>query len=161
MSLAADTRAAVRAEPFMLAALRAGVVNYRAAADHLALDGDPEAVATALRRFADDLPDHETRTRRAQVVMQSGLTRDPDPGDALLAVGDVGFGDGDGSYTALTATGDVDAAALAHCLERLDTGDVGVAAAGVGEGALVVVVDRRDGPNALRVLEDALESVPA
>ena len=156
-----ETRAAARAQPFLYEALRAGVINYRAAADYLGLEGDTDAVATALRRFADDLPEYERRARSVQVVMESGLARDPNDSDTLLAVGETGFGGSGGSYTALLATGEVDAAALATALERLAVADVPVEAAGVDADALVVVVDRRDGPNALRVVEHALESVPA
>ena len=75
MSLAEDTREAVRRRPFLLAALRAGVVNYTAAARSLAdeVKGDPESIATALRRFAGSLPEWETDARNARVSMQSGL----------------------------------------------------------------------------------------
>ena len=48
MSLAAETRAAVRARPWLLEALRAGVVNYAAAAESLDVDGDTDSIATAL-----------------------------------------------------------------------------------------------------------------
>jgi len=43
MSVAERTRAAVREEPFLHDALRAGVVNYRAAARYLDV-GDEDAV---------------------------------------------------------------------------------------------------------------------
>jgi hypothetical protein len=160
MSLAAATRDAVRERPFLLAALRAGVVNYRAAADFLDLDGETDAVAAALRRFAADLPDHESRTASARVEMHSGVARTDDATDALLAVGGTGFCADGGSLTALLATGDVGADALAHVLERLAAAGVAVTAAGVGDDALAVVVARRDGPEALRVVEDALVAVP-
>jgi hypothetical protein len=42
---------------------------------------------------------------------------------------------------------------LAAVVDRLRTADVDVAAAGVAGDALTVVVDRRDGPDALRVVE--------
>lgn len=55
MSLAADTREAVRERPVLYDALRAGIVNYTAAADTLDVEGDADAIATALRRFARSL----------------------------------------------------------------------------------------------------------
>ena len=55
MSLAAETRAAVRERPVLYDALRAGIVNYTAAAESLDLDGETDAIATALRRFAQSL----------------------------------------------------------------------------------------------------------
>jgi|APHM01.1.fsa_nt_gi hypothetical protein len=58
MSLAAETREAVRERPVLYDALRAGIVNYTAAAERLALNGDREAIATALRRFAESLSEN-------------------------------------------------------------------------------------------------------
>ncbi|WP_459825736.1 DUF7523 family protein [Halorubrum luteum] len=167
MSLAADTREAVRARPFLLAALRAGVVNYSAAAAWLAedagLDGDIEAAATALRRFRDELPAYDTDDRTATVTMQSGVgmadvdTVETTDAPTLTVAGASLVPEGDG--TAVVATGDVDAAALAAVLERLSAVGVTVRAAGVARGALLVVVDRRDGANAVRTVEAALDTV--
>ena len=177
MSLAAATRDAVRERPFLYDALRAGVVNYTAAARTLDVDGDAEAIATALRRFAESLPDRETDSRNARVSMRSGLgevsadsgsdlgeesageAASADAADALLAVGGTHLAPGEGSLTAVLAAGEVDASALAHVLGRLDAAEVPVRAAGVAGDALLVAVERRDGPDALRIAEDALDSV--
>ncbi|WP_144900907.1 DUF7523 family protein [Halobellus captivus] len=178
MSLAADTRAAVRARPWLLSALRAGVVNYAAAAESLDVDGDADSVATALRRFADDLTELETTDRDVTVRMRSGVglagvdvdgdESDPNVGDsasddvdALLTVGNASIVTSDGSLTAIVVDGDVDSKALASVVERLAAENVLVDAAGVAGDQLVVVVPRRDGANALRHVESALESVPA
>lgn len=166
MSLAEDTRQAVRRRPFLLAALRADVVNYTAAARFLSddLDGsrvaraDADAVATALRRFADGLSPLDSEDREARVEMRSGLG-ETDGGDGPLAVGGTTFAPGSGSLTGIVATGDVDPGALSQVLQRLLTADVDVAAAGVSEEALVVVVDRRDGATAVRTVERALSGV--
>lgn len=169
MSLAAETRAAARERPFLVTALRAGVVNFTAAADWLAadadLDGDTEAVATALSRFADDLPAAEREARRASVSMRSGVGL-VDSGEGvdgddppLLRVGDAAIVP-DGDRTAIVATGAVGGAALANALAVLGTADVAVDAAGVGGRTLVVVVGRRDGADAVRKVEAALQSVP-
>ncbi|OTF01243.1 hypothetical protein [Halorubrum sp. SD612] len=181
MSLAAETREAVGARPFLRDALRAGLVNHSAAATWLAeradLDGEPDAIAAALRRFREDLPPYETDARTASVTMRGGVdvVEDAAAGDAgdeaddrdgdaagdvpLLRVGDAAVVDG-GDRTAVLATGDVDAAALASALGRLAAADVGIAAAAVAGDALVCVVPRRDGASAVRVVEAALDAVP-
>ena len=170
MSLAADTRRAVRRNPFVHRALRAGVLNYAAAARFLDV-GETDAVVAALRRYAEDLPEYETAPREARVTMRSGLGAEDGSGsegsgaddreseDALLAVGGVELVDG-GSLTGVLATGDVDARALASALDRLAVADVPVVAAGVASETLVVAVERRDGPDTVRIVEDALSAVP-
>lgn len=150
MSLASETRDAVRARPFLYDALRAGVVNYTAAARALDVDGEVDAVATALRRFAEELPEYAPPEAGARVSMESGLG--PTADDPLLVVGDTRLGRG-GSLTAVVATGTVSGRALADVLGRLAAADVDVEAAAVGGETLVVVVERRDGPDALRTVE--------
>ncbi|MGM0683558.1 MAG: DUF7523 family protein [Halobacteriota archaeon] len=175
MSLAADTREAARARPFVLDALRAGVLNHSAAAAWLADeadlgdgdgDADTDAIATALRRFREELPAYATAERAASVSMRSGVGLNEDADDAeatdadsLLRVGGAAVVP-EGRDTAVLATGDVDTGALATVLRRLDAAGVAVAAAGVAGDALVVVVGRRDGATAVRVVEAALTSVP-
>ncbi|MFC5969895.1 hypothetical protein ACFPYI_00990 [Halomarina salina] len=175
-SLAAVTRDAVRDRPFLLDALQAGVLNYAAAARLLseevdALDGaDEDTVTAALRRFRDELDAYERPRGEARVSMRSGVGRvDGVDGSAgseeagggemsdaadrpLLRVGDTGYASG-GSGTAIVATGEVSPAVLAQTLDRLRAAGVGVEAAAVAGESLVVVVDRRDGPDALRVVE--------
>lgn len=58
------------------------------------------------------------------------------------------------------AAGDVDTASLAAVLDRLAVADVAVDAAAVAGETLLVVVGRRDGANAVRVVESALKTVP-
>jgi len=160
MSLAATTRDAVRERPFLYDALRAGVVNYTAAARTLDIDGEEEAIATALRRFAEELDDGPAYESDARVSMQSGLGRiesADDETDSVLAVGDAAFAEGAGSQTGIVATGDLSPATLAEVLGRLRATDVSIAAAGVTDDALVVVVHRRAGPDALRVVEATVQ----
>ncbi|MBP1955584.1 hypothetical protein J2752_002507 [Halarchaeum rubridurum] len=161
-TLAERARDALRDHPFLDAALRAGVVNYAAAARFLDLadDADVEAAATALRRYADACEAYAVESRDARVTMESGLGRVEGTGEGPLAVNGVGFVPGEGSLTGILAAGDVDAAALAVVLERLALADVAVEAAGVADEALFVVVGRRDGPDALRAVEAALDAVP-
>jgi len=164
MTLAARAREAARAHPFVYEGLRAGVINYSAAARLLDV-GDEEAVAAALRRYADELSERDPPDGSARVTMHSGLgTRDGakdggdthDPVAGLLTVCETTYVQGAGSLTAVAATGDVDPRSLARVLGRFDAEDVAVAAAGVAEDHLVVVVERRDGPDALRLVEDAV-----
>lgn len=167
-SLAAATRDAVRARPLLYDALRAGVLNHRAAAETLAEDlpGEPDrdSVATALRRFGTDLPAVDRAARRAPVRVRRGVGAvETDP---LLAVGGIALGETDGErdHTALLTTGDADARALEAVLARLRVAGVAVVAAGVaaddGSGALVVVVADADRTAALRAVESALDAVP-
>lgn len=171
MSLAAETRAAVRARPWLLDALRSGVVNYAAAAASLNVEGDRDAIATALRRFEDDLPDVDDDARDVTVRMRSGVgvvgadvedeVGDGDePEPPLLAVGGERIRHGGGRLTAIVADGDIDAGALSATVDRLAAENVVVDAAGVAGDRLVVVVPRADGANALRLVEAALAAVP-
>jgi len=165
MTIAAETRRAVRANPFLRDALRAGCVNYTAAARFLDVGGgadgtEREAVVAALRRYAEDLPDYERPVPedRTGVTMRSGLGPTDDPDEALLRVADTLLAPGGGDLTGITATGDgVDPRTLGYVLSRLDAEGVAVGAAGATDGVLLVAVDRRDGPDALRVVESALE----
>ncbi|SNR43705.1 DUF7523 family protein [Halorubrum vacuolatum] len=175
MSLAADVREAVRERPFLRSALRAGLLNYAAAASWLAedadLDGGTDAIATALRRYESELAAYATERRSATVSMRSGVgivsggdAAEPEDGDSepaapLLRVAGAAVTD-DGDHTAILATGDVDTRALAAILGRLAAADVDVAAAGVVADSLVVVVSRRNGATAVRIVEAALAAVP-
>lgn len=158
MTIAAETRRAVRARPFLRDALRAGCVNYTAAARFLDI-GDEEAVAVALRRYAEDLPEYERPTSggRVRVNMRSGIGPTTDPEEALLRVADTLFAPDGGDLTGITATGDgVAPRTLGHVLVRLDAEGVAVGAVGATDGVLLVAVNRRDGPDALRYVEDTL-----
>lgn len=159
MTLAAETREAARRHPFLLAGLRAGVVNYAAAARFLDVDGDREAVASALRRFGEDLGARTTAARDARVTMHRGVGI-TDGDDPLLSVGGAGLVADAGDLTAVLADGNVGAPALVAAVERLLARDVAVRAAGVADGTLLVAVPGREGATALRIVEDALGTVP-
>ena len=158
MTLASETRAAVRREPFLHAALAAGVVNYTAAARYLDIgDEDEETVAAALRRYAADLsPPAPPERSPPRVDMQSGLGP-VDVADALLTVGDVAFGPVDGSLTAITISGDVSATDLGPVLARLGVEGIEVEATGGSDGHVVCLVDEADGVDALRAVEETLD----
>jgi energy-converting hydrogenase Eha subunit C len=163
MSTAEATRDAVRRRPFLLHALRAGVLNYTAAAAFLDVQGEDDAVATALRRFAEELPAFETGSRDARVTMQSGVgveRADEAEGEPLLRAGGSAVVEG-GSLTAVLATGEVDAAALGAVCSRVAAEGVTLHAAGTAGESLVVVVGRRDGPTAVQLVESVLDAVPS
>lgn len=171
MSLAAETREAVRQQPVLYDALLAGVINYTAAAEQLSVEGDREAIATALRRFAEreesDTVEGPNADRELTVRMKSRI--EP-AGDAasLLGVADGGDSDDDSdearesklpdAATAIYATGDVDSELLARVCDRLRIADIAVHAAGVAGESLVVVVDRRAGATTLQIVESMAES---
>lgn len=155
MTLAARAREAARARPFVYEGLRAGVINYSAAARLLDV-GDEEAVAAALRRYGEELPDRDSLDGSARVTMHSGLGTTTSVVDGLLMVGETPYVQDAGSLTAVVATGDVDTRSLARVLGRLDAEGVTVEAAGVANGHLVVVVERRDGPDAVRFIEETV-----
>lgn len=164
MTLAAKTRAAVRDHPFLYDALRAGVLNYTATARYLDV-GETEAVAAALRRYADELALPASRGDASnasasrgdvRVTMQSGLGV-TDEGSAMLVVGDTRLAPNTGSLTAVLASGECSPFALRDVLGRCETHDLDVRAAGVASGTLLVVVTRRDGPDAVRQVEAVFE----
>lgn len=156
MSLAAETREAVRAHPFLYEALRAGVLNYTAAARYLSI-GDEETVAAALRRYAENLPPPATEAGTARVAMRRGLGLTTGPDEALVTVGDVAIGPADdGALTAVLAVGDVHARQLGRILRRLDVAETDVSAAAVAGDTLAVVTPSRHAADVLRIVEAAV-----
>ncbi|CCQ37202.1 uncharacterized protein Nmlp_3059 [Natronomonas moolapensis 8.8.11] len=155
MTVAEDTRAAVRAHPFLHTALRAGVLNYTAAAEFLDV-GDTDAVVAALRRYAEGLDGHDPTGRRVSVSMRSNVGVAGDDEGGLLQVGTDTFAAAGGDLTAVVATGEVGARSLEAVLGRLRTAEIEAVAAAGTDGHLAVVVSRRAGPDAVRAVEDAL-----
>ncbi|MES3517071.1 MAG: hypothetical protein PPP58_05335 [Natronomonas sp.] len=158
MSVAAATREAVRKHPFLEAALRAGVLNYTAAARFLDAEGDTDAVAAALRRYREELPEYAPESKRVSVSMRSGVARvtDGSSDDALLSIAGTEFVPSGGESTAIVASGEIDPEALVGVLGRLRIDDTDVEAAAVDDGTLIVVVGRRSGAAAVRTIEDEL-----
>lgn len=157
MSLADRTRRAAREHPFVVDALRAGVVNYAAAARYLDVDGDTDAVATALNRFAADLDASPEDAGTGSVRMHRGVSPVEGTGEGLLSVGEQCYAADGGRLTGLVATGDPGPLALERTLGRLRVEGIEVAAAGVAADGLAVVVEGGDGAAALRILEDVLQ----
>ncbi len=134
-------------------------MNYTAAARFLAVDGEADAIATALRRYADELEPLESDERGVRVRMQSGVGPVDDPDEALLAVGSTVLGTGGNSspYTVIVATGAVDAWAVSTALASLTIAGIEVVAVGFEPGTLLVAVERLDGANTVRAVERTLE----
>ncbi len=148
-SIAAKTRRAIDQRPSLRHALRAGVLNYTAAARLLEIDGDTGAVASALRRYASELPplgsrDHSIRVRMERDVSPEALTLfDTHPGDENL--------------TAITLEGTLDPTVFARVLSSISAGDVTVKGAGQLEDQGVVLVADADASRALRLVEAAID----
>lgn len=154
MTLAAQAREQAREHPFIYEALRAGVLNYSAAARFLDI-GDEETVAAALRRYGEEL-DFEPIEGTRRVKMKTGLGQGAD-GNALVTVGDTRLSTGEGSLTAILVTGDVSIRLFWRVLSRCEAEGIDIEATGATAETLIVVVGRRDGPNALQLAEAVCE----
>ena len=151
MSLAADTREAVRQRPVLYDALRAGIVNYTAAAETLDIDGDREAIATALRRFTESLSENADEPTDRSLTVRMDRSVDPDELDAVPST--VETAGVDDAVTAVRARGGVDAEMLATVCDRLRIAEIDILAASVAADLLVVVVPQRAGVDTLRTVE--------
>lgn len=156
MSLAKDTRRAVRARPWLLSALRAGVVNYAAAARSLDIGAEPDAVATAIRRFEERLPPLDAGSHDARVTMDRDAANATDLAASLLAASK----DSSDAVAVVTVSGDVDTQVLQHCLGCLHAVGIDVHATAAVDDRLVLLVPRRTAPDTVRTVEVALATVP-
>lgn len=157
MSTAARTRDAITAYPFLLMALRAGVLNYTAAARFLGVE-DVDAGAAALRRLAEDLPALETISPTLRVRMESGMGPVEDPSEAKLVVGDTAIGSAVGDWTAVVAEGEVELVHVSQVLARIAHENVDPIAASFASDCLVVVTDRSDAHRVIQAIEACVTS---
>lgn len=154
MTLAEQAREAAREHPFIHDALEAGVLNYSAAARFLDI-GDEAPVGAALRRYGEELS-YDSPPDDVRVSMKTGLGRDS--GAGLLSVDGTGFLPGEGSLTGILVSGSVSIRLFRRMLGRCEAENLEVHAAGFTESAALVVVGRRDGPDALRYIESVCDS---
>lgn len=154
MSTAASTRAAVRSHPFLLMALRAGVLNYTAAARFLGID-DVDAGAAALRRFAAELPEYDPTAPDLRIRVESGIGPDSPDDDPLFVLDDTAIGATGGKWAVVRATGNLDPAAVARIMARIDVADVDPIATGYTDDRIVVVVERSASPTVIQCMEGA------
>mgnify|MGYP000084753178 CR=1 FL=1 len=147
-SIAAETRRAVDQTPYLRQALRAGVLNYTEAARRLDVAAEPGAVASALRRYEEELPPLGASKSTVSVRME----RQPEAG--CLSV--VGTEPDLTDQTAITISGSPDPGLFGRALSALHTASVSVSGAGFVEGTGVVLVPSEDGATALRSIEAAI-----
>lgn len=152
MNTAAMAREAMRAHPFLHQALRAGVLNYTAAARYLDLE-DVEAGAAALRRLHADLSAPDRAPGDFRVRIDSTLGPVP-AAEALLTVGDTAVGRGSGVWAGVLAEGAISSAAVGAILQRAAIEGIEPVAVGYDDCHLVLVVERDDGPRAIRIVEE-------
>ena len=140
MSLAAITRRAVRKTPYLYDALRAGIVNYSAAARMLNLEGQDAAISVSLQRLSKELPPLEMASIDASITISSDETK---------------------QRAKIVIEGPVDAKALSHLILVCHMNEIRIIEASVVMGEIDIVVEWKDGPNSLRLIERALESISA
>jgi hypothetical protein len=88
--------------------------------------------------------------------MRSGIGHDAAGDDLVLGVMGAAVGGAGDGLTGLVCTGEVDASLLAVCIDRLAAASIVVDAAGINASTAVIIVPQRDGPAALRMIEDAV-----
>jgi len=140
MSLAAITRRAVRKTPYLYDALRAGIVNYSAAARMLNLEGQDAAISVSLQRLSKELPPLEMASIDANITISSDETK---------------------QRAKIVIEGPVDAKALSHLILVCHMNGIRIIEASIVMGEIDIVVEWKDGPNSLRLIERALESISA
>lgn len=148
-SIAAETRRAIDERPSFRKALRAGVLNYTAAARLLDVEGDTGAVASALRRYEAELPEFTAPDRSVRVRMERAVSAD------TLTIFE--SRPAAAEPTAIALEGDLDATLFARVLSSLSAGDLPVVGAGQVDDQGIVLVDGTDASQALRLVEAAIE----
>lgn len=174
MSLAAETRAAARAHPWLVTALRADIINYRAAASFLDLEGDIDSVARALRRFGDSLNNFTTVGESdIPIRMHHGVDIVSDTHDMVQNQGEASVdillrlnnefiitADGQLSAIIVDTVPDMTISGFTTAIERIQMEDINIKAAGTLQDMFIVIVPRRKGASALRSVEAALTVIP-
>ena len=152
MSVAAATREAIRAHPFLLDAMRLDILNFTAAARFLDV-GETEAVAAALRRMSADLSPAHSTSDELRVRMDRGIEA-VDREEALLQIGEVGFGRGDGPHTGITVTGASDARTVGTILLRLANADIELIAVASTSKQFILIVPSASAATTIRCVEE-------
>lgn len=148
-SIAAETRRAVDNTPYLRQSLRAGIVNFTEAARQLEVPGETEAVASALRRYAAELPPLEAETGTTRVRMERGVDADR----VLVS----GTASATADLTAITLEGGISAGLFGRVLSAFESTNLAIQGAGMTDETAVVLVDRGEGSRALRLVEAVLE----
>ncbi len=156
MSIAKRTREAVERHPYLVEALRAGVVNYTAAARFLDV-GEVDAVAAALRRYANELERAAGTPSNVRLRMVTGIGPADRAADALIVVDEQEFAPGTGELTAVVSEGEIDPWTAGQILLRLANSGISPEAVAISRDRLIMVTDRERGPTVLRIVEEAFE----
>lgn len=159
MTIAERTREAVDRHPFLVEGLRAGVINYTAAARYLDI-GETDAVAAALRRYADELPARDSSSESVRLRMITGVGDVGDGDGPLVAVNGREYVQEEGDCTAIQADGRIAVASVGEILWRLGESGIEPRSVGVADDRLLLVISRGDGPAVLRVVEEATSVDP-
>lgn len=158
MSLASRARSEVDRYPFLRRGLQAGVINYTAAARFLDIDGDIDAVATALRRYANELDDPRFSDRTVAIRMQSGVDLRTETDDRLLVVDDVGVESDGGPYTAISVSGAIEIDRYRRALAILDAEGIETVASGISDETMVVITPNQQAARAVDVIEAVMQT---
>ena len=139
MSLASDTRREVKNIPYLCEALRAGIINYSATGRSLGLEGEDTAISVSLQRLRNELPPLKVINVEANIPISS---------------------DESGKQSKILVEGDINAKVLSHLILICHINEVLIEEIRMVKSRIEVVVEWRDGPNALRLIELSLKSVP-
>lgn len=152
MSLASRTRDTVKKYPCIHEALRTGVINYSAAARFLPVSGDTEAIASALRRYAEELPDPTPKPRDISITMHTSY---PDQLTGLPA--EIPEPSDEGPVTWLCVSGDITPVLVGSVLLGCKIHEIPVLAVTATDGTAVLSVPRSAGAAALRCMENVID----
>lgn len=152
MSLASRTRDTVKKYPCIHQALRAGVINYSAAARYLPVSGDTEAIASALRRYAEELPDPTPKPIDVSITMHTSY---PDQLSGLPA--ETPDTNEEGSITWLCVSGDITPVLVGSVLLGCKSHEIPVQTVSANDGTALISVPQSAGAAALRCIEHVLD----
>lgn len=156
MSTAERTREALRQHPFLVLALRADILNYRATARFLDI-GDPDAVAAALRRYRQELDEFTPGELDLRIRVRRNVDLEELAADGMAPGVDA---PADDSYSAITAAGEPTPAFVATAVLGLATAGIRVTAQGATAEQAVFVVPNDDAAAALRTVEAIAAACP-
>ncbi len=144
MSLASRTRETVKKYPCIHEALRAGVINYSAAARYLPISGDTEAIASALRRYGEQLDNQTDQYFDLSITMHTSYP---------LQLTDLPPTIEKDSVTWLCVSGDITPIVVGSLLLGCKSHEIPVHAVSANERTAVICVPRTSGATALRCIE--------
>lgn len=154
MSVAAATREAIKAHPFLLDAMRLDVLNFTAAARFLDV-GETEAVAAALRRLSTDLSPAHSTSVDLRVRMERGIG-EVHKEEALLQIGEAGFGKVNGPFAGIIANGTSDARTVGTVLLRVAEADIELIASAATPTQFILIVPSTAAATSIRCVEETM-----